>query len=127
MLNPRTNTSIFAWIVATSYTVKLLSLIAKPSDSSAFVQRNRFSRLGPTNLNFRGATHEQHLSEEIQRELNITRDACLQSKQNRENLLVFLWWSLTIQSFLHFIRPPRVISLSFTFWNNYRRLFGTHH
>ena len=40
--------------------------------------------------------NEQLLTKQIQRALNISRQACLQPKQNRESLLTFLWSSLTI-------------------------------
>ena len=50
-LNPRSNTSTFAWTVATPYTAKLPSPRAKHSDSDAFAWKNRFLRIGPTSLN----------------------------------------------------------------------------
>ena len=88
MLNPRTDTSIFTWMGATLYTVKLLSLTAKGSDSDQSVWRNRFSiwpvNLHVSNIFFCGGHNEQPLSKQIQRALNIAREACMQSIQNRE-------------------------------------------
>ena len=70
--------------------------------------------------------NEQHLNKQLQRALNTPREACLQQNQNRDMAahipLVVTYHPI----YCFFAWPPNVISLSFTFLNDYGGLFGTH-
>ena len=116
--NPQTNSSTFAWIAATQNTVKLPFRRAKRSDSDIFVRRNRliFFKIGSVNWNntfFRGVTMSSTWQKKTCDRLTYLGKLACSRCRTGKSLLAFLWWSLTIQSYLLFIRPPNNFFLFF--------------